>query len=359
MNFCVSNAELNRAVNIANKAVPNRTMTPILECILFTVENGEVRLTTTDTELGIESFLDAEEILEDGVVAVDARLLTSIVGKLPTGKVHIKTEDENVVNIKCGKAKFKISGRDGSEYPAIDVVARDNCLTLTQMELKDLIRETIFSTSANESQRMMQGIYFEVSDKLKVTALDGHRIAIREINMEHEPMKAIIPAKALNEVMKMPFEGDVNIYFTENQAMFSYATANVSTRLIDGAYYPVERMISPESTTTLKIDRKALIECLDRTTLLIKEIERKPVVMTIGEDMNIEIVTQIGSMNENIPAEVEGEELVIGVNPRFLIDALRAIDDDTVTIYFNGGKHPCQIKGDGYIYIVLPISLNV
>ena len=322
------------------------------------VSDGEVRLTATDTEMGAEIFLNTEEVKEDGNVCVDARLFQSIVGKMPTGNVTLKT-GENVLNIKCGKAKFKIPTRDGAEFPSLENVARDNFITLTQGELKDLIRQTIFSTSINDSNRMMTGVCFDISDNLKVTALDGHRIAIREVNMNHEPMKAIIPAKTLAEIMKMPYDGDVNIYFTDSQAMFSYATANVACRLIEGTYYDTSKIISNEHKTMLKTDRKALIECLDRTTLLIKEIERKPVIMTIGDGLNIEIVTQIGSMNENIPAEVEGEELVIGVNPRFLIDALRAIDDDTVTIYFNGGKQPCQIKGDGYMYIVLPISLSV
>lgn len=358
MEFNVSNEELNRAVTTANHFVANKTTMPILECLMLTVSDGEVRLTATDTEMGAEIFLDTEEVKEDGNICVDAKLFQSIVGKMPTGNVTLKT-GENVLNIKCGKAKFKIPTRDGSEFPSLENVARDNFITLTQGELKDLIRQTIFSTSLNDAQRMMTGVCFDISDNLKVTALDGHRIAIREVDMKHEPMKAIIPAKALTEIMKMPYDGDVNIYFTDSQAMFSYATTNVTTRLIEGEYYGVDKMISPNAQTTLKTDRKALIECLDRTTLLIKEIERKPVIMTIGDGLNIEIVTQLGSMNEDMEVEIDGErDWKIGINPRFMLDALKAIDDDTVTIYFNGAKQPCQIKGDGYCYVVLPINIG-
>ena len=358
MEFNVSNEEINRAVTTANHFVANKTTMPILECLMLTVSDGEVRLTATDTEMGAEIFLDTEKVKEDGNICVDAKLFQSIVGKMPTGNVTLKT-GENVLNIKCGKAKFKIPTRDGSEFPSLENVARDNFITLTQGELKDLIRQTIFSTSLNDAQRMMTGVCFDISDNLKVTALDGHRIAIREVDMKHEPMKAIIPAKALTEIMKMPYEGDVNIYFTDSQAMFSYATANVAVRLIDGTYYDTSKIISNESKTTLKTDRKALIECLDRTTLLIKEIERKPVIMTIGDGLNIEIVTQLGSMNEDIEVEIDGErDWKIGINPRFMLDALKAIDDDTATIYFNGAKQPCQIKGDGYCYVVLPINIG-
>ena len=358
MEFNVSNEELNRAVTTANHFVANKTTMPILECLMLTVSDGEVRLTATDTEMGAEIFINTEEVKEDGNICVDAKLFQSIVGKMPTGNVTLKT-GENVLNIKCGKAKFKIPTRDGADFPNLENVARDNFITLTQGELKDLIRQTIFSTSINDSNKMMTGVCFECADNLKVTALDGHRIAIREVDMKHEPMKAIIPAKALTEIMKMPFEGDVNIYFTDSQVAFQYDNALINSRLIEGDFYAVDKMISPNTQTTLKTDRKALIECLDRTTLLIKEIERKPVIMTIGDGLNIEIVTQLGSMNEDIEVEIDGErDWKIGINPRFMLDALKAIDDDTVTIYFNGAKQPCQIKGDGYCYVILPINIG-
>lgn len=356
MDIKCTKEELNRVVGIALRACPSKSTMPILECLLFTADNDEIRVTANDTELGIEVTAEGE-IKENGKVAIDAKLLASIVSKLPNGDVHIKT-DETTAKITCGKAKFNIATKDGDAFPEIETVERKDCVTISQDELKLAIFSTVFAVSNNDNNKIMTGELVEITDKLRVTALDGHRIAISELEMNHEPISAIIPGKSLSEVAKMPFKGDVKIYFTDAWVQFVYDNATVTTRLIDGKYFDIGKILSGEFTTTLKTDRKGFIECLDRALLLANEMERKPAILNISDEISVEMIANTGSMKETLTAEKDGEDLKIGINPRFLLDALKAIDDDEVTLSMINPKAPIQIIGEGYRHVVLPINLG-
>ena len=191
-----------------------------------------------------------------------------------------------------------------------------------------------------------------------MTALDGHRVAIREWQTLCDDMCVVVPSKALMELSKVLTEGDIDIYYTSSATMFEFDGTIISTRLIEGDYFDTSKMLTNDHTLTVKADRKALIDCFDRATLLIKEADRKPVIVTVADTMNIKIETPIGSMNEDIEAQAEGEQIVIGLNPRFMLDALRVIADNMVTIYFQNPKAPCYIKGDDYNYVILPVQFR-
>lgn len=358
MELKVKKETLSQAIGTSLKAVAVKATIPIMECILFTVENDEVRLTSNDGEIGIDTYMNAE-IKGDGAVCVDAKTLSAIVGKLPSGDVKISTDD-TTMTIRCGRSKFNIAIKDGSEFPIVDMVSRDNHLVLDQSILKDAIRQTVFSASLNDNNKMMTGVLFDISDKLKVVALDGHRIAIREIDLDNdnEHTKMIIPSKTLQEISKLLSSGDVEIYYTNNQIAFNFDSTVVVSRLIEGNFFDIDKMVTNEHTTEIIVDRQELCECMERATLLVKEIERKPVLMNISDTLKVSIATQLGSMDEEIEVKIEGEPIdVIGLNPRFVIDVLRVLDDERVTMWFSGASKPCYITGDGYIYLILPIKV--
>ena len=345
------------ALNGVSKAIPSKTTMSILECVLISVENDEVHLIGNNMELGIEIIVDDCEIKEDGKVCVDAKTLMGIVSKLNGGEVTLKT-DEVMMSIKCGRSKFNISIKESSEFPALDMVSRDNHITIDQEELKDAIRQTVFSTSTNDNNIILTGELFEVDgDKLKIVALDGHRVAIREIMLdgEYEATKLIIPAKTSNEIVKLLGEGDVDIFYTDTQVAFSFGNTFVTSRLIEGEFYDINKMMRVEPTTTVKVDRQELLSCMDRTMLLVRDIDRKPAMITIGDTLKVEMKSQLGSMDEEIEVEANGDTLKIGLNPRFMLDILKAIDDVMVTLSFSGNSAPCFVNGDGYSYCALPI----
>lgn len=366
MEFYCSKNDLVNAVNIVSKAVPAKTTMTILECVLITVSNGKILLTSNDTELGIETELRGD-IKENGVVAIDAKLFSDVVRKLPDSTVHITSDQNQLVNISCDKAKFSIAGKNGNEFPYLDDVEKNDFITISQFTLKEVIRQTIFSIAPNENNKIMTGELFDINgNKLRVISLDGHRISIRniELRQNYPSLKVIIPGKTLIELSKIlsgEIEKVVNIYFTNTNAVFEFDNTVVITRLIEGEYFDVDKMVSNEYATKIFIDKKELIDCIDRATLLVRENDRKPVIIDImNEELELQIKSPIGSMDETISIDKEGADLKIGFNPRFLLDALRVIDDDRISIYFMNSKAPCYIKDDSgkYNYMILPINFN-
>lgn len=239
-------------------------------------------------------------------------------------------------------------------------------MVLSQFTLKELVRQTIFSISDNDNNKLMTGELFEINgDELKVVSSDGHRISIRKVQLRdnYEHKKVVVPGKTLNEVSKIlpgEAEGVLNIYFTARHIVFAFNDTTVVSRLIEGEYFNIDRMLSGDYETKVRINKKELLNCIDRATLLTREGDRKPVVIDIMDGtMELKIDSALGSMNEDIDIEKQGKDLMIGFNPKFLIDALRVIDDEEVDLYMVNPKAPCFIKNEeqSYIYLILPVSL--
>ncbi len=366
MKLICSKAELLKSVNIALKAVPSKTTMPILECILIDASSGNIKFTSNDMELGIETKVTGR-VEEKGIVALDAKIFSDIIRKLPDSDVIISTDDRLNTTIVCGKAKFSIPGKDGEDFAYLPIIDKNQCVRISQFTLKEVIRQTIFSIAANENNKMMTGELFEIKDNiLKVVSLDGHRIAIRKIELKdsYPDIKVIVPGKTLGEVSKIlsgEMEDNVDLYFTDNHVMFEFDDTIVVSRLIEGEYFRIDQMLSSDYETKLEINRKEFIDCIDRATLFVKEGDKKPIIIDIQDrQMELMINSQIGSMDENIEITKEGKDIMIGFNPKFLIDALRVIDDETVSVYLVNPKAPCFIKdeNENYIYLILPVNFN-
>ena len=360
MKLICSKSDLLKGVNIVSKAVPVRTTMSILECILIDASANKIKLTANDMELGIETIITGE-ILEPGIIALDAKIFLEIVRKLPDNDQTFKTL------ISCEKAKFNIIGKSGEDFSYLPYVERKNSVSMSQFTLKEVIRQTIFSITDNDNNKLMSGELFEINEnKLKVVSLDGHRISIRNIELKdsYEYKKVIVPGKTLNEISKIlpgSAEEDVFLFLTENHIIFEFDQTTVVSRLIEGEYFKIEQMLSSDYETKININKKELLNCIDRATLLIKEGDKKPIIMNITDtSMELKINSFIGSMNEDIDIEKEGKDILIGFNPKFFIDALRVIDEEEVTIYMVNPKAPCFIKDENetYIYLILPVNFN-
>ena len=361
--ICTKN-ELIKGINIVLKAVPSKTTMSILECILVEASAGQIKMTANDMELGIETVISGK-IEEPGMIALNARLFSDIVRKLPDSEVTIEVRDNFNTVIQCEKAKFLISGKDGEDFVRIPMIERDTCVSLSQFTLKELIQQTLFSTAANDTNKIMTGELFEINENvLRVVSLDGHRISLRRVMLKEtsESRKVIVPGKTLSEISKIlsgETEDIVNLYFAKNQIMFEFDETIVVSRLIEGNYFRVDQMISSDYETKITINKKELLNCIDRSTLLIREDDKKPLILNMNdEEMELTISSQIGTMDETIPIIKEGKDMRIGFNPRFLIDALRVIDDENINIYFMNSKAPCVIRNseNSYVYLILPVN---
>ena len=366
MKIVCSKSELMKSINIVMKAVPSKTTMPILECILIDASKGEIKFTTNDMELGIETIVKGE-IVEKGVIALEAKLFSEIIRKLADSDITISTDSNYQALITCEKSKFNISGKAGDDYPYLPFVEKDHSISVSQFTLKEVIRQTIFSISDSESNKLMTGELFDISDNiLKVVSLDGHRISIRKVPLKKSvaDRKLVVPGKTLIEISKIlsgEAENVVSISCTKNHIVFEFDNTIVVSRLIEGEYFRIDQMLSSDYETKVRINKKELLSCIDRATLLVKEGDKKPIIINIGDElMELKIKSQIGSMNEEIMISKDGKDLLIGFNPKFLIDALRVIDDEEVTLYLMNAKAPCFIKDEteSYIYLILPVNFN-
>ena len=366
MKLVCSKATLLNGLQVVSKAVPNKTTMSILECILIDSTDGPIRLTANAMELGIETIIDGE-ILEKGIIALDAKIFLDIVRKLPDNDITITTDASFKTTITCEKAKFNIIGKSGEDFSYLPEIERNDSIVLSQFTLKEVVRQTIFSISDNDSNRLMSGELFEISeDSLRVASLDGHRISIRKITLKesYPAKKVVVPGKTLNEISKIlsgDADKDVTIFFTDKHIVFEFDNTTVVSRLIEGEYFKIDQMLSSDYETKVTIRKKELLDCIDRATLLIKEGDKKPIIISITDGaMELKINSTVGSMDEEIDIDKKGKDLMIGFNPRFLIDALRVIDDETITIYLVNPKAPCFIRDEenSYIYLILPVNFT-
>lgn len=348
------------------KAVPAKTTMPILECILIDASTNDIKFTSNDMELGIETRVQGM-VLEKGIIALDAKIFSEIVRKLPDSDVTIETDERLNTTITCEKAKFNIPGKSGEDFAYLPLIEKNECIRVSQFTLKEIIRQTIFSIALNENNKLMTGELFQIEDnRLRVISLDGHRISIRRVPLKEqcEDRKVIVPGKTLNEISKIlsgELEDMVDIYLSSNHILFEFNDTTVVSRLIEGEYFKIDQMLSSDYETKVKINKKEFLDCIDRATLLVKEGDKKPIIINIEDgQMELSIDSQIGSMKEDIDIEKEGKDIMIGFNPKFLIDALKVIDDEEISIYLMNPKAPCFIRDEAqqYIYLILPVNFN-
>ena len=340
-------------VNTVSKAVSNKTTMDILQCILIEAFDDCIKLTANDTELGIETVIQGT-ILEPGKIALEAKIFSEIIKKIPDSDVCIETDESGKTNIECEQIQCSIMGRKGDDFSHLPEIEKENRITLSQFDLKEVIRQTIFSVSDNEN------------NKMTVTSLDGHRISVRNIELQeaYPKMEVIVPGKTLSEVSKiLPGEAKdtVNLYLTDKHILFEFGETKVVSRLLEGKFYNIGQMLSNDYETKLTVNKMELLRCLDRSTLFVKESDKKPIILKIeNEQMNLMISSQIGSMKDQILINKEGKDIVIGFNPKFLVDALRVIDEEEVTIYLINSIAPCIIKDEksSYLYLILPINVS-
>lgn len=364
MKIICNKSDLMKGVNISLRAVPVRTTMSVLECILIDATEDVIRLTANDMELGIETRIDGE-IAERGKIALDAKFLAEIIRKLPDSEVTIETDENFSSIISCEKNVFNIPGRDGDDFSYLPYVEKDKYITISQFNLKEIIRQTIFSIGDNESNKIMTGELFEVeNDLLKVVSLDRYRVSIRNLKLKkpYDNIKVIVPGKTLSEISKIltgDAESEVFIYFAENHILFEFENTMVVSRLIEGEYFKISQMLSKDYETKIKVNKKEFMDNIDSATIFVREGNKKPVIFDIEDGrIKINIVSSLGKMNGEMDIEKEGKDIKIGFDPKFLMDAIRVIDDEIITLYFINSKAPCTIRDEdnSYLYLILPVN---
>ncbi|MDD6483439.1 MAG: DNA polymerase III subunit beta [Clostridiales bacterium] len=361
-------------INTVQKAIAPKTPAPILECIKIDADgNGDVIITGNSIENCIE-YNTKISVPEGGQIALTSKMFGEIVRRMPDGDVTISVNpDNNVTQIKCGASKFNIQGMNAYEFPAAPILDERFRFTLGQDRLKRIIRKTINFVAASEGKKpILTGVLFEIKNNvLSVVASDGHRLAVvrEELKDEVPNSKFVVPGATLREVLKLlKDEETVDIIVSERHIMFDFGSYQFYTRQMDGDFLKYEAIISVSNDIKVICEKSYITDSLERAQLLINDDmsvrsdNKVPVRFNIGfNKIDISCITSKGQVNDVVPAEINGGELLIGFNCRFMLDALSACDDEKVLIEFSAPTSGCFVRSttgdESYIYMILPVRL--
>ena len=360
-----------KALNSVTKAVANKTTMPILEGILIQTNDKEVKLTTYDLEIGIEYIIDAD-VKEQGATVVNAIMFSEIIRKLPDTDINISLNENNLLVIECEGSLYKLATMNPEEFPELPQITVENSIEIEQNTLKEMIRKTIFAVSTEENRPIFTGCLFEIkNNKLNVVAVDGFRLAWKSKFLQNSvnDFTAVIPGRTLNEVNKIILDSfdTIKIGVAKNQALFEMENCKLVTRLLDGEFLNYSSVIPENWETRIRVNRNNLSNCFERISLIsassIEKEKKYPVKVSIEiGKVIISCTNQTGDAKEEMYVSTEGQNLEAGFNPKYFLDALRAIDDEEIFVDFGTSISPCIIRpveesGD-YIYMILPIRLK-
>lgn len=366
MKIVCSTETLSQACQNVQRAVSTKTSIPAIEGILLKAENGRLYLTGYDLEVGINTSIKAK-VEQDGSIILNARYLCDIIRRLPDEEVEIEADARQLCYIRSGETNYSLNGISAEEYPELPSVTGGAPVIIDQGILKNMIRQTIFAVADNNSNVVYTGIKFEIEkNQIKLIAVDGVRLAIRteEIDYDGEELSFIVPGKTLSEVMKLidEEEADVSLGVGKRHIVFEVNGYSIVSRLLEGEFLDYKSAVPASFATTVRVSTKTLMSSIDRTSLLITDRLKSP-VRCIFDDNTIKIssITSLGTANDKISAQIDGERIEIGFNNRFLIEALRVCDTDEVLIKLNSPVSPIIIlppEGESFLFLVLPVRLK-
>jgi DNA polymerase-3 subunit beta len=361
-----------KALNSVTKAVAIRTTMPILEGILIQTNDNEIKLTTYDLEIGIEYIIKDCNIKEQGATVVNAIMFTEIIRRLPDTEISITLNEKNLLEIECEGSLYKLATMNPDEFPELPKINIENSIDIEQNALKEMIRTTIFAVSTEENRPIFTGCLFEIANnKLNVVAVDGFRLAWKSKFLQNKVnnFSAVIPGRTLNEINKILTDSFdmIKIGVAKNQALFEMENCKIVTRLLDGEFLNYSSVIPENWETRIRVKKSNLQDCFERISLIsassIEKEKKYPVKVTVDiGKVTISCTNQTGDAKEEMFVTTEGKNLEAGFNPKYFLDAVRAIDDEEIFVDFGTSISPCIIRpveDDGdYTYMILPIKLK-
>ncbi|WP_071461070.1 DNA polymerase III subunit beta [Bacillus massilinigeriensis] len=375
MRFIIQRDHLLQSVQDVMKAVTSRTTIPILTGIKIVANEKGVTLTGSDSDISIESFIPREEegseiveIKRSGSIVLQAKFFSEIVRKLPTDTVEIEAGENLQTVIRSGKSNFNLNGLDAEEYPHLPQIAEDRVFSIPTDLLKTLIRQTGFAVSTSETRPILTGVNWRVADgQLTCIATDSHRLALRKASIEaggEETYNAVIPGKSLSELSKILDDTTekVEIVITDTQVLFKTKHLLFFSRLLEGNYPDTSKLIPAESKIDVVVNTKEFLHAIDRASLLAKEGRNNVVKLSTIEEKSVEITSntpEIGKVTEEVATEsIEGGELGISFNAKYMMDALKALEGSEIKISFTGAMRPFVIhpvNDDTTLQLIVPV----
>ena len=377
MKLTCSPDALAQALTVVSRAVSPRTTLPILNNVLLETAETGLKLTGTNLEIGIVDYV-AAEVSEEGAVTLPARLLTEFVTQLHESQMDLELERETqTLNVRCGPyKKVEIKGIDAAEFPPLPPHEEGLKLVLDQGDLVSAIEQTVVAASTDEGRPVLTGVLTQLQgNTLTLAATDGHRLAVRSVNVKSSSSSdgdagdaVIIPARALQELARiLKGEGEVEMSLSpsRNHVFFSVAKPRVElmSRLIEGTYPNYSQVIPEQTNTTITLTTKELHERTRGVSIFARDSANVVRIKTEAGEISLSANTsEVGSSEASVSAEIEGADIQIAFNSRYLLDVLALLDSDKVVVGFNGPLSPGVIRPagrDDYTYVIMPVRVAV
>ena len=366
MKIICNKNDMKAAVTKAIGAVSQKSSIPALEGILVKTIGDSLFIAGYDLDIGITATIPAK-VSEEGEIIFPAKLLMEMLIKMDGENVSFDIDDKFMSIIKSGEAEFMVMGSAPDDYPVLPSVSTDNNLVLSQGELRDMINQTFFAIAQTEQRPVHTGSKFDIKNGyFNLISVDGFRLAHckKKINEQREK-EFVVPRKTLSELMKIITDDEdatISVNLSKKHIIFQIDNYTVISRLLEGDFLDYERAVPKTATTTARIQRRIFQECFERVDIITEERLINPVKLFFSDNkVSIECSTAVGRIKEVLPAKIEGPDIEIGFNNRYLLDALKNGKNDEVHICLNTPESPVKIippESDDYTFLVLPMRLN-
>ena len=347
-------------------AVSQKSAISAIEGILLKSYGNTLFLAGYDLEIGITATIPAR-VSREGDVIFPAKLLLEMLMKVDGEEVSFDMDSKYVCTIESGKAQFVIMGVAADEFPDLPSLSIDNYFTLSQGELRDMINQTFFAIAMTEQRPVHTGSKFDIRNGyFNMISVDGFRLALCRRKIEDIGEKSfVVPRKTLSELMKIisdDYDEKVSINLSKKHITFEIDNFTVISRLLEGEFLDYNKAIPSESATNVRIQRRIFIECFERVAVITEDKLINPVRLLFSDNkVHIDCTTALGRIKEVLPAAIDGPDVEIGFNNRYLLEALKNCKNDEVIICLNRSENPVKIippESDDYTFLVLPMRLN-
>ncbi len=362
--ICEKN-DLQKSVNIVTKAVAAKSTVFLLEGIFIKAADNMLTMYGSDGTLSIKCTTEAT-VMEPGEIVLPARLLAEILAKFDDCEVSLNTEGNNAI-MQCGHSTTTLCFMDTASYPAFPSCGRKKGITAFSNQLVSMIDQTVFATSISEDKPILTGILLELdSGVLKMVALDGYRLAIRQENIQSgtDAAEVVVPSRSMREIARILPEDEqtVKLYSADNLVTMVCGDTEIATRVLQGDYVRYKNILPAEHTTRVIINKQSFLNSLERASILARQSKTNLVNLKIEEGlMTITSDSEVGKAKEEVEISLSGKSLDISFNSRYLLDVLKVVDDDEVVLDMNTNISPCMIhplQGSSFLYLVLPVKTS-
>ncbi len=360
MNIVCSKQDLQKGLSIAMKAVGSKSIKTILECIHIKAQDNTITLDSFDTVTAIKTTIYAD-VAEPGEAAVPAKILADMIAKLPDGEVSIQREDGLL--IKAGRSSMRINEMDADQFPDFPEI-EGNKYTVKQGILRDMIDGTAFSAAVTDTNPILKGILFEAEGGiLSLVAIDGYRMGKKTAVIESDAeAKCVIPAKTLKDAARLfnDDEEDVDLYFGEGSCFIQLADTLIYTRLLDGRFVNYKSLIEQDYKTRIRVMTRQLEKGFEMVSVMSRDDSSNLVIMEITPDSaELTSNSDYGTACDSVPLSLEGDVMTVAFNAKYMLDALKAIDDEYLFIELTSPVKAAKLKpleGEDFFYLVTPVK---